>query len=152
MKKKTGLMLALAGALLMMVSACASVPMAPPEMDMKAKNMTAPNDKALVYLYRNESMGAAMKLTVNVDGKYAGQTAAKTYFMWLLPPGKHDFASIAENTTNVSLDAKAGETYYIWQEIKMGVLSARSKLQLVDKETGKKGVEESKLIAETPAQ
>ncbi len=152
MKRRTGLMLILAGALLMMVSACASVPMAPPEMDMKAKNMTAPKDKALVYLYRNESMGAAMKLTVNVDGKYAGKTAAKTYFMWLLPPGKHDFTSVAENTTNVSLDAKAGETYYIWQEIKMGVLSARSKLQLVDKETGKKGVEESKLIGETPAQ
>lgn len=53
MKKRTSLMLVLAGAMLMLVSACASVPLAPPEMDMKAKNMAAPKDKALVYLYRN---------------------------------------------------------------------------------------------------
>jgi hypothetical protein len=145
-------MLVFAGALLMMMSACASVPLAPPEMDMKAKNMTAPKDKALVYLYRNETFGAAIKLNVNVDGKYAGQTASKTYFMWLLAPGKHEFQTVAENTSNVSLDAKAGQTYYVWQEVKMGAWSAGAKLQLVDKETGKKGVEESKLIAEPTAQ
>lgn len=152
MKKRTGLMLVLAGALLMMISACASVPLAPPEMDVKAKNMPAPKDKALVYLYRNETFGAALKLGVNVDGRFAGQTASKTYFMWLLPPGKHDFTSVGENTSAVALDAKAGQTYYIWQEIKMGAWSARSKLQIVDKETGRKGVEESKLIAEPASQ
>lgn len=152
MKKRTSLMFILAGALLMMVSACASVPLAPPEMDMKAKNMSAPKDKALVYLYRNETMGAAIKMPVNLDGRFAGQTASKTYFMWLLPPGKHDFASVTENTSTLNLDAKAGETYYIWQEVKMGMWAAGSKLQLVDKETGKKGVEESKLIAEQPVQ
>jgi hypothetical protein len=91
-------------------------------------------------------------LNVNVDGKSAGQTASKTYFMWLLAPGKHEFQTVAENTSNVSLDAKAGQTYYVWQEVKMGAWSAGAKLQLVDKETGKKGVEESKLIAEPTAQ
>jgi hypothetical protein len=150
MKKRTSLMLILAGAMLMLVSACASVPMAPPEMDMKAKNMSAPKDKALVYLYRNESMGGAVKMTVNVDGRFAGQTASKTYFMWLLTPGKHEFASITENTSTLNLDAKAGETYYIWQEVKMGAWAARSNLQLVDKAKGKNGVEESKLIATNP--
>lgn len=150
MKKRTSLMLILAGAMLMMVSACASVPLAPPEMDMKAKNMSAPKDKALVYLYRNETMGAAIKMTVNLDGRFAGQTASKTYFMWLLPPGKHDFASVTENMSTLNLDARAGETYYIWQEVKMGMWAAGSKLQLVDKEVGKKGVEESKLIATNP--
>lgn len=150
MNKKRSLLLVLAGVMVMMVSACASVPLAPPEMDMKAKNMSAPKDKALVYLYRNETMGSAIKMTVNLDGRFAGQTASKTYFMWLLPPGKHEFASITENTSTLNLDAKAGETYYIWQEVKMGMWAARSSLQLVDKEKGKKGVEESKLIATTP--
>ena len=150
MNKKRSLLLVLAGAMLVMVSACASVPMAPPEMDMKAKSMTAPKDKALVYLYRNEAMGAAIKMTVNLDGRFAGQTASKTYFMWLLPPGKHEFASVTENTSTLNLDAKAGETYYIWQEVKMGTWAAGSNLQLVDKEKGKMGVEESKLIATSP--
>jgi hypothetical protein len=152
MKKRAGLMYILVVALSLTISACASVPLAPPEMDMKAKNMAAPKDKALVYLYRNESMGGAVKLTVNVDGRYAGQTAAKTYFMWLLPPGKHEFTSIAEDTTKVNLDARAGETYYLWQEVKMGLWGPRSNLQIVDKTTGKKGVGESLLIAEPAAQ
>jgi hypothetical protein len=150
MKKRTSLMLILAGAMLMLVSACASVPMAPLEMDMKAKNMSAPKDKALVYLYRNESMGGAVKMTVNLDGRFAGQTASKTYFMWLLAPGKHEFTSVTENTSTLNLDAKAGDTYYIWQEVKMGAWAARSNLQLVDKAKGKQGVEESKLIATNP--
>jgi hypothetical protein len=146
MKKQGLLYLLLAGVLSILVNACASVPMAPPEMDLKAKNMSAPRDKALVYLYRNESMGGAIKMTVNLDGRYQGQTAPKTYFMWLLTPGRHEFSSVTENTATLPLDAKAGATYYIWQEVKMGMLSARSKLQLVDKETGRQGVDDSKLI------
>ena len=68
------------------------------------------------------------------------------------PPGKHEFTSIAEDTTKVNLDARAGETYYLWQEVKMGLWGPRSNLQIVDKTTGKKGVGESLLIAEPAAQ
>ncbi|HAK59738.1 MAG TPA: hypothetical protein DCO77_05060 [Nitrospiraceae bacterium] len=150
MYTRRSLLLVLAGAMLVITSACASVPMASLEMDMKAKNMSAPQDKALVYLYRNETFGSAIKMTVNLDGKFAGQTARKTYFMWLLPPGNHEFVSVTENTSRLNVDAKAGQTYYIWQEVKMGMWGARSKLQLVDKAKGKKGVDVSKLIATNP--
>jgi hypothetical protein len=40
------------------------------------------------------------------------------------------------------MDAEAGKTYYIWQEVKMGLWMARSLLQEVDEETGRKGVSE----------
>ena len=148
MNRRMSLSVMLAGIMLMMVSACASVPLAPPEMDMKAKKMTAPKNKALVYLYRHESFGAAMKMTVNVDGKYMGQTASKTYFMWLLKPGKHSVDSVTENRSSINLNARAGNTYYIWQEVKMGLLSARSKLHLVDREKARDDMEKCKLIAE----
>lgn len=146
MNKRTSLFYLFLGIAITLLSACASVPLAPPETDLKAKTMSPPPDKALVYLYRNEIMGSAIKMTVNLDGRYAGQTASKTYFMWLLDPGKHDLTSVTEDTSNLSIDAKAGETYYVWQEVKMGMWSARSNLQLVDKQTGRKGVEDSKLI------
>jgi hypothetical protein len=136
----------LAGILIMVLSGCASVPLASEDQDMKAKAMSAPPDKALVYLYRNEVMGSAIKLNVSLDGKLAGQTAAKTYFMWMLNPGSHEVATMADNTSTVQVDAKAGESYYIWQEVKMGMWGPGTKLQLVDKETGKKGVGECKLI------
>jgi hypothetical protein len=41
----------------------------------------------------------------------------------------------------------AGRLYYIWQEIKMGLGTARNELKLVDETTGRAGVMESKRIA-----
>ena len=40
----------------------------------------------------------------------------------------------------------AGKNYYVWQEVKMGLLMARSKLSQVSEEEGKQGVMESKLV------
>lgn len=36
---------------------------------------------------------------------------------------------------------------YVWQEVKMGFIAARSKLQVVDEATGRKGVAETALAA-----
>jgi len=92
-------------------------------------------------------MGAAIRMDVEVDGKPIGQSAAKTYFYTELPPGKHTVTSKAENTDSIEIDTIAGKLYYIWQEVKMGFLYARTKLQLVSEEEGKKGVLESDLAA-----
>ena len=127
---------------------CASVNMGTPQADAAAKQFVAPADKAGVYIYRNESMGSAVKMDVDLDGQPIGQTVAKTYLYKEVPAGKHTITSKAENDSTVEVDAKPGMLYYVWQEVKMGVLSARSKLQLVDAATGKAGVSESKL-AET---
>ncbi|ALT79170.1 DUF2846 domain-containing protein [Paucibacter sp. KCTC 42545] len=127
---------------------CASVNMGDANQDAAAKTFTAPRDVAGIYVYRNESMGAAIKMDVEVDGKPIGQTAANTYLYKQVSPGKHTIASKAENTDTVEIDAKPGALYYIWQEVKMGVMYARTKLHLVDEGQGKKGVTETKL-AET---
>ena len=36
---------------------------------------------------------------------------------------------------------------YVWQEVKMGFIAARGKLQVVDEATGRKGVAETALAA-----
>jgi hypothetical protein len=123
---------------------CASVPMDTAENDAKYKQFQADPDRAGIYVYRNETFGAAMKLDVEVDGKKIGETAAHTYFYQDLEPGKHTITSKGENTETLTLDAIKGKLYYIWQEVKMGVLSARTKLTLMDDEEGKKGVLECK--------
>lgn len=133
--------------LLSTLAGCASVPMGDPAQDAALKKFTAKPGVAGLYIYRNESFGSAKKLNLNVDGKYLGQTAAHTYFYTELDPGKHTVTSIAENTDTVSFDAIAGKLYYIWQEIKMGMLDAQTKLHLVSEVEGKKGVQESKLAA-----
>ncbi|MDD4978861.1 MAG: DUF2846 domain-containing protein [Gallionella sp.] len=126
---------------------CASVQMADPAKDAQAKQFTAKPDVAGIYIYRNESMGAALKMDIDLDGKPLGQSAAKTYFYAEVQPGNHKITSKTENTVDLSIDAVAGKLYYVWQEVKMGVWSARSKLQLVDEATGQAGVNECKLAA-----
>lgn len=124
---------------------CASVPMGDSKQDAALKTFSAPANKAGVYIYRNESMGGAVKMDVELDGKAIGQTAANTYLYKEVTPGKHTISSKAENTDSVEIDAKPGTLSYIWQEVKMGVLYARTKLHLVSEAEGKKGVLETKL-------
>ena len=136
------------GALVAVVlaSGCASVPMASSEHDTAAKSFATKPGKANIYVYRNESMGAAIKMPVAVNGKLVGDTAAKTYLLLEVAPGQHTITSKTENDSTVTVNAVAGSNYFLWQEVKMGLMVARSNLQQVDEKTGRAGVEECKLV------
>jgi hypothetical protein len=146
MRKGIYVLLTIFGLLLV---GCASVPMANIERDNMAKTFAPQADKANIYVYRNETFGAAIKLPVALDGRLVGDTASKTYFLFVVPPGEHKLITKAENDSILPLMVEAGRNYFVWQEIKMGLLAARANLQLVDESTGRKGVEECKLIEET---
>ncbi|HTL68376.1 MAG TPA: DUF2846 domain-containing protein [Lacunisphaera sp.] len=130
-------------------SGCASVPMATTDKDAKSKEFQPLPDRASLYIYRNENFGAAIPMTVSVNKRTLGQTAAKTYFHVTVPPGRYTVESITENVSSVNLSLDAGKNYFVWQEVKMGMWSARSALQLVDDAKGRAGVLQSKQIAST---
>ncbi|MEW6413795.1 MAG: DUF2846 domain-containing protein [Pseudomonadota bacterium] len=140
MKTKNPLFLYAGLLLAAVISGCASVPMASLDEDARAKTFAVREGKSNIYVYRNESFGGAIPLTVALDGKVAGQTGPQTYFLFEVEPGPHEVSSIAENTSTLRLDTVAGKSYYVWQEVKMGMWMARSQLQQVDEATGKKGV------------
>lgn len=133
-------------AVALLASGCASVPMASKEQDTAAKQFAVKADKANLYIYRNESMGAAIKMPVLLNGRSIGDTAAKTYILKEVDAGKHTLVSKTENDSTLDVITEPGKNYFIWQEVKMGAFSARSKLQLVDEAAGKEGVTESKLV------
>lgn len=124
---------------------CASVPMGDAQKDQQLKSFAARPDSSGIYIYRNESMGAAVGMNVTVDGYLLGKTGAHTYLYKEVPPGKHVITSAAENTDSIEITTAPGKLYYIWQEVKMGLLYARTKLHLVGEEEGRKGVRESAL-------
>ncbi len=132
-------------AISLVLSGCATVPMGDAKQDAALKTFQAPANKAGIYVYRNESMGAAIKMDVIIDGQNIGESAANTYFYREVSPGKHTIMSKAENTDTVEVDVKPGSLTFIWQEVKMGFMFARTKLHLVGEEEGKKGVSETKL-------
>ena len=125
---------------------CASVPMASVEKDNAAKTFAVKSDKANIYVYRNETFGAAVKMPVALNGKLVGDTAAKTYMKLEVPAGEHTLLSKTENDSIVKVNAAAGKNYFVWQEVKMGMWAARSSLQVVDDTVGKTAVNECKLI------
>jgi PBP1b-binding outer membrane lipoprotein LpoB len=130
----------------LVLSGCASVPMASQSADTQAKSFRPATDQASLYIYRNESLGRAVKMAVLIDDKPVGTTVAESYIHQTLPPGKHVIVSKAENDTSVSIDMKAGQTYVVWQEVKMGFVSARSALHVVDAQKGQTGVQQCTLI------
>ncbi|AIP37364.1 hypothetical protein DR64_4964 [Paraburkholderia xenovorans LB400] len=52
----------------------------------------------------------------------------------------------------LEVDTVAEKNYYVRQEVKMRILDARSKLQLVDDKTGQDGGKESKLTVAPTAE
>lgn len=145
-KKLAVLVLLLAVSLL---TGCASVPMASPEHDAQAKSFAVQPDKSNIYLYRNESMGGAVKMDVVLDNKPVGLTVAKSYMKLEVSPGQHTIISKAENDDVLNINTEAGKNYFVWQEVKMGILYARNLMHLTDEQTGKAGVMECRLIEST---
>jgi hypothetical protein len=129
---------------------CANVPLASVEDDTRAKTHSVPAGKSVIYVYRNESFGGAIPMTVLLDRRTIGQTGAQTYFMFEVEPGEHEIGSLAENTSFLKLTTVADKAYYVWQEVKMGMWKARSLLQQVDDATGRAGVAESKRAQPSP--
>jgi hypothetical protein len=134
----------------LLLTGCASVPMASVEQDTQAKAFTVKSDESNIYLFRNESMGAAVKMDVVLDGKPVGQTVAKSYMKFEVKPGQHTLISKSEDDDVLNVNTEAGKNYFVWQEVKMGMLYARSLLHLSDEQTGKAGVLECKLIEGAP--
>ncbi len=143
---KTWLQGLLAALGVILLAGCVTVPRAPVEADTAAKSFVVKPGKANIYVYRNESLGGGVPMSVTLDGMMMGQSGPKTYFLFEVEPGRHVIQSIAENTTSVAFDTEAGKNYFAWQEVKMGLWMARSLLQIVDETTGRKGVAECKLV------
>jgi hypothetical protein len=103
------------------------------------KRRSEPTDeKALVYVFRPASVGAAIKTWTFADDQLIGLSKAKGYYFALVPAGTHVFWSKAENTSALELEVEGGETYYFKTGIRMGFGKARVKLVQISEEEANK--------------
>lgn len=128
---------------------CASVPMASQEQDAAAKRFEVPSsDKSGVYIYRDSSLGTALKKMVSLDGNPLFQSAIRTYFYKEITPGKHTLATQSEFGDNaIEFVAEGGKLHFVRNYIKMGVFVGGANLEIASDEEGKKGVNECSLAA-----
>lgn len=133
-------------AVALQLAACASVPLADVSLDAKAKEFATSPEASQLYIYRDEHFGGAIKMSVFLDNQSIGQTGPCTYLMKSITPGEHTVMGKAENESSVSIFAQPGTNYFVRQEVKLGVISARNKLATVEPDAAKAAISQCKLV------
>ena len=134
-----------------LLTGCASVPMANQERDAKRKDFDSPPEgEAGLYIFRDSTFGSALKKDIWVDGKCLGQSAPLVYFYTTVEGDKeHRLSTESEFSPNdLELYTEAGENYFIRQAIKLGVVVGGAKLDSVGRNEGRAAVEELDLAEE----
>ncbi len=129
------------------LAGCASVPMATPEADQKAKAFASSSSSvANVYIFRDSLIGTIFKKMVRIDGQDIGETAVLTYYSVAAKPGKRVISTESEFGDNsIELNLEAGKNYYVRQYLMM---VAGVKLEVVEEEEAKKAITESCKLAQ----
>jgi hypothetical protein len=99
--------------LILFLMGCASVPMAPQEMDVAAKRFEPSAGKANIYVTKTTFVGSGHALNLLVDGEFRGAIAHNTYFLFEVDPGTHTVAVVDYDIKVVTLHTKAGENYFL---------------------------------------
>ena len=88
-------------AIFLLLSGCATVPMASQEEDAKLKTFQKPADnKTGIYIYRNSFAGQALKKNIYINGEMIGESANKVYFYKEVEPGEQTLSTESEFSEN----------------------------------------------------
>ena len=108
-----------------------------------------PTNRAAVYVYRPGSLGAAISPNVQANGVPLSDLPAHGYFVYDAAPGELTLTAHTEATTSVTLDVKAGETYYVKGSLGMGFFVGHPHLVVVTKDVGEAEIKDCKLVPGT---
>jgi len=112
---------------------------------------TPKQDRGLVYVYRPESfVGGGVSYDIHVTNPsnpdlIAGELVNGSYVEIDIPSGESEVWGKTESKSSVTLDVKKGETYCVKGGVGIGFLIGRPNLEIVDMDTCKKEIVETKL-------
>lgn len=119
------------------------------EDEIRAKELKAPPDKALVYVLRPVKSAFAVVFSVKCDSVPMADLPAGHFVFFYVTPGKHVLSAKTEKQTELELDAEAGKIYYAEAVIKMGWVVARVELQALSAKDGQKKLSKCKLSSDS---
>jgi len=125
------------------LAGCATVPMADKEVSSQAKAFAEPPaGKAGLYIYRNSTLGGALKKDVRVNGKCIGETAPNMFFYEVVKGGEEQTLSTESefSPNDLKIKTESGKNYFIRQYIKLGVFVGGAGLEQVSDTEGKADV------------
>lgn len=126
------------------VSAAAAL--ATPEEDRRAKQALPPEGKAFIFVYRDQAT-PDRAIAVWREGRIVGRTAARTFLLLTVPPGRHRLASGDPPDDRLVVHAEAGRNYFVRQEVQP---DGRSRLRAVAYAAGRRGVMACRLVRAEP--
>jgi hypothetical protein len=136
--------------LVMMIAGCMTAPLAPSVLDAKMKEFVPQEGKAGLYIYRDDGGRLIPPLTTTVNGFLLGDTIPNTYFRLNAAPGMYviesSIGTIGKKLAPLTLNVEAGNNYFVFQEVKMGLLSNQFSLRQTDETTGSSGVLRASLL------
>jgi hypothetical protein len=106
------------------------------------QSVSAPADKALVYIYRpNQSEGAGVRFHVTDARGPIVWLEPGGYFPYLAAPGEAEFWAETMDRASVTEQLVAGKTYYLMGSVEPGLVFGRPELVFVPAETARPEVE-----------
>ena len=111
-----------------------------------APDAAVPANRSAVYIYRTSAMGAAIAPTVTANKVPLLALPPSGYFVYYAAPGELTLEQKTESTTSVTLDIKAGDSYYVKGSIGMGFFVGHPHLVVVAKDDGEKEIKDCKLV------
>src|SRR5262245_43663712 len=100
--------------------------------------------KGRIYVMRPSSLDNMVSMNIADGVDPTGKTGPSGYLCWDRQPGDVVVSSASENTSRVSLAVRPGSVHYILQNIRMGIWVARTDLEVLDEEKGKKELKKCK--------
>lgn len=101
-----------------------------PHMRPAASGAISPDPAAATVVFVRKSIlgGAITSVIATAQGRFLGESQAKSYFAAKLPPGEHLLVSWSESTPALRATLAAGMIYYVEVAPQMGFGSARIQL------------------------
>lgn len=104
------------------------------------RSIKPPKGKSLVYIVRPSLFGLAPGFKVYANGQYLGQTFGKNYLYSVFEPGEQVITNTAENKDILVLKTEADKTYFVKQNMKTGLWTARAELTVLNEDEGRKAL------------
>jgi pyruvate/2-oxoglutarate dehydrogenase complex dihydrolipoamide acyltransferase (E2) component len=118
------------------MGAAAQDPASAPATDPSAAAAATDAGQATIVFFRpRKLMGAAVGFKVREAGVELGKLRNGTYFVLKVAPGRHQYVVHSETEDVLTLEAEAGETYYVQGSLGMGVVAGRPNLSPSDQAT-----------------
>lgn len=137
-------------ALVMALGSCTSVPMAPLDADMQAKQFQPPPpEQASLYVFREGIFGAAILINASMGQRTLGQLGPDNYFRIDVQAGDYDMrCGSIESAASTTVRVAAGETHFVEVAARLGLGSARCAIFEVTEQQGRSAIAHSRRAAE----